>query len=213
MSKGSWPCSTHSRCQLPKTRDHRVRTVCPAMRRRQRSLVSRNLTSAVTACRRVAQQTDCTLVPFQEMFDQAIQQAPPDYWAADGVHPTMAGHAADGQDLAANDAADRLNDASRGSCDRTHCGSRGTGHPLPRSAAVRTLSGPGRSPAGLVHQRARRVGLCTDRNGQDPDRRSRNLRSPACRAACLLHDAADRPDRTEIAGIATVCRAVGLFSR
>ncbi len=45
------------------------------------------------ACRRVAEQLGCTLVPFQEMFDQAVQQAPPDYWAADGVHPTLAGHA------------------------------------------------------------------------------------------------------------------------
>jgi len=32
-------------------------------------------------------------VPFQEMFDKALKEAPPQYWAADGVHPSPAGHA------------------------------------------------------------------------------------------------------------------------
>ena len=32
------------------------------------------------------------LVPFQKMFDEAVKKAPPEYWAADGVHPTIAGH-------------------------------------------------------------------------------------------------------------------------
>ena len=31
-------------------------------------------------------------VPFQTMFDDATKLAPPNYWAADGVHPTLAGH-------------------------------------------------------------------------------------------------------------------------
>lgn len=31
-------------------------------------------------------------VPFQEMFDGLIEEAPPAHWAADGVHPTPAGH-------------------------------------------------------------------------------------------------------------------------
>ena len=30
-------------------------------------------------------------VPFQEAFDRAIELAEPTYWAADGVHPSMAG--------------------------------------------------------------------------------------------------------------------------
>jgi lysophospholipase L1-like esterase len=30
-------------------------------------------------------------VPFQKVFDEAIKHAPATYWAADGVHPTMAG--------------------------------------------------------------------------------------------------------------------------
>ncbi len=33
-------------------------------------------------------------VPFQSMFDEALSPStPPEYWAKDGVHPTMAGHA------------------------------------------------------------------------------------------------------------------------
>jgi lysophospholipase L1-like esterase len=31
-------------------------------------------------------------VPFQTMFDEATKQAPPEYWAGDGVHPSHAGH-------------------------------------------------------------------------------------------------------------------------
>lgn len=31
-------------------------------------------------------------VPFQSVFDDAIKRAEPAYWAADGVHPTLAGH-------------------------------------------------------------------------------------------------------------------------
>ena len=29
---------------------------------------------------------------FQAEFDRAVKLAPPAYWAADGVHPTPAGH-------------------------------------------------------------------------------------------------------------------------
>ncbi|NND96530.1 MAG: SGNH/GDSL hydrolase family protein [Pirellulaceae bacterium] len=45
------------------------------------------------ACLNVARNMSLTIVPFQSMFDDAVKQAPPNYWAADGVHPTMAGHA------------------------------------------------------------------------------------------------------------------------
>lgn len=31
-------------------------------------------------------------VPFQQMFNDAMTQAPADYWADDGVHPSSAGH-------------------------------------------------------------------------------------------------------------------------
>ena len=46
------------------------------------------------ACRRVADAMQCTWVPFQTMFDEATgEEVPPDYWAGDGVHPSLAGHA------------------------------------------------------------------------------------------------------------------------
>jgi len=32
------------------------------------------------------------VVPFQKMFDAALQRAPADYWIWDGVHPTYPGH-------------------------------------------------------------------------------------------------------------------------
>lgn len=35
---------------------------------------------------------DSVFVPFQAMFDAAVREAPPAYWASDGVHPTIAGH-------------------------------------------------------------------------------------------------------------------------
>lgn len=33
-----------------------------------------------------------TLVPFQQMFDEALNRAPAEFWAPDGVHPSLAGH-------------------------------------------------------------------------------------------------------------------------
>jgi len=45
------------------------------------------------AARRVAQRAHATFVPFQSMFDTAVQFAPPDHWAKDGVHPSPAGAA------------------------------------------------------------------------------------------------------------------------
>ena len=45
------------------------------------------------ACNRVAESMNLTLVEFQSMFNKACEKAPPTYWAHDGVHPTMAGHA------------------------------------------------------------------------------------------------------------------------
>jgi lysophospholipase L1-like esterase len=46
------------------------------------------------AAKRVAEAAGATWVPFQTMFDEAISDTtPPAYWAGDGVHPSMAGHA------------------------------------------------------------------------------------------------------------------------
>jgi len=41
----------------------------------------------------VAEQAGTIFVPFQAMFDEAVKHATPQYWAGDGVHPTLAGHA------------------------------------------------------------------------------------------------------------------------
>ena len=42
---------------------------------------------------KLAAELKLTFVPFQAMFDEAAKHAPPNYWAGDGVHPTLAGHA------------------------------------------------------------------------------------------------------------------------
>jgi len=41
---------------------------------------------------KLANEFGAVLVPFQSMFDDAAKQAPPEHWAADGVHPSAAGH-------------------------------------------------------------------------------------------------------------------------
>jgi lysophospholipase L1-like esterase len=41
---------------------------------------------------RVAERAGATFVPLHGLFEQLSHQAPPAYWAADGVHPTVAGH-------------------------------------------------------------------------------------------------------------------------
>src|SRR5881394_4430364 len=43
--------------------------------------------------RRVAQHAGASFVPLQAAFDDMVRQGAPQYWAADGVHPTPAGHA------------------------------------------------------------------------------------------------------------------------
>jgi lysophospholipase L1-like esterase len=44
------------------------------------------------AAARVAQHARATFVPLQSIFNERLRQAPAPYWAADGVHPTPAGH-------------------------------------------------------------------------------------------------------------------------
>jgi lysophospholipase L1-like esterase len=45
------------------------------------------------AAQRVAEQAGAVFVPFQKAFDQAINLAPPERWAKDGVHPSPDGAA------------------------------------------------------------------------------------------------------------------------
>jgi lysophospholipase L1-like esterase len=41
----------------------------------------------------LAREFGAVFVPFQEMFNEACQHAPAEYWLPDGVHPSPAGHA------------------------------------------------------------------------------------------------------------------------
>lgn len=43
------------------------------------------------AAKKISIQSGAIFVPFKIIFDEASKKAPPQYWAADGVHPTMAG--------------------------------------------------------------------------------------------------------------------------
>lgn len=43
--------------------------------------------------KKLADELKLTFVPFQTMFNKAVEAAPPTYWTGDGVHPTLAGHA------------------------------------------------------------------------------------------------------------------------
>jgi lysophospholipase L1-like esterase len=43
------------------------------------------------AAKKVAAEFKTIFVPFQSAFDEAVKNAPPQYWAADGVHPAVAG--------------------------------------------------------------------------------------------------------------------------
>lgn len=45
-----------------------------------------------TIVRTLADDFSATFVPFQSAFDEAVKAAPPEHWAADGVHPSLPGH-------------------------------------------------------------------------------------------------------------------------
>lgn len=45
------------------------------------------------AARRVADEHGALFVPFHSMFEAALEVAPPEHWAGDGVHPSAAGAA------------------------------------------------------------------------------------------------------------------------
>ncbi len=51
------------------------------------------------AAKKIASRHKTVFVPFQKMFDEAVKKAPPNYWAGDGVHPSLAGSALIAQTL------------------------------------------------------------------------------------------------------------------
>jgi acyl-CoA thioesterase-1 len=52
-----------------------------------------DLNPKIDVTRKLALEFGAELLPMDGLFAQAATQAPADYWAADGVHPTAAGHA------------------------------------------------------------------------------------------------------------------------
>lgn len=50
------------------------------------------LTGRRLAISKLAEEFDAIHIPLQSVFDAAFKRAPEEYWAADGVHPTPAGH-------------------------------------------------------------------------------------------------------------------------
>jgi len=52
-----------------------------------------DLDPKIAAVRDLAAETSSILVPLDRLFAEACRARPPEFWAADGVHPTPAGHA------------------------------------------------------------------------------------------------------------------------
>ncbi len=52
-----------------------------------------DLDPKIAVVRRLAREYHALLVPFDGLFAQAATRRPPAFWAADGVHPSSAGHA------------------------------------------------------------------------------------------------------------------------
>jgi lysophospholipase L1-like esterase len=50
------------------------------------------ITAYRDAARKAAEKYRAVWVPYQQVFNDAMKQAPAEYWAPDGVHPTPAGH-------------------------------------------------------------------------------------------------------------------------
>ena len=84
-----------------RTRAHRAGLVVTGAARRRtprrppepRRRTRREFDERREACRKVSDAFQCTWVPFQRMFDEAVENTEPAYWGGDGVHPSVAGHA------------------------------------------------------------------------------------------------------------------------
>jgi len=64
--------------------------VCPDIE--NRSLFVPELTERRKVVAEMADKFNAIHLPLQDVFDKAFQRAPQAHWAADGVHPTPAGH-------------------------------------------------------------------------------------------------------------------------
>lgn len=52
----------------------------------------KDVAEKAAATKRIAEKYDLPLIELQPVFDEACKNAPPSYWAQDGVHPTACGH-------------------------------------------------------------------------------------------------------------------------
>jgi acyl-CoA thioesterase I len=53
----------------------------------------RDLDPRIEVVHKLAEEFDAIMVPLDRIFAKAMKKREPAYWAADGVHPTLAGHA------------------------------------------------------------------------------------------------------------------------
>jgi lysophospholipase L1-like esterase len=59
----------------------------------QKKFWREDLDPKIQAVRELAREFNAIFIPFDGMFAAAAVKQAPEYWAADGVHPTQAGHA------------------------------------------------------------------------------------------------------------------------
>ncbi len=52
----------------------------------------KDVAEKAAVARKMAEKYGLPLIELQPAFDEACRKAPPEYWAADGVHPTACGH-------------------------------------------------------------------------------------------------------------------------
>lgn len=52
----------------------------------------KDVAEKAVVARRIAEKYGFPLIELQKAFDEACMKAPPEYWAYDGVHPTVCGH-------------------------------------------------------------------------------------------------------------------------
>lgn len=52
----------------------------------------KDVAEKAAVAKKIAEKFDLPLIELQPAFDEACTKAPPEYWTADGVHPTACGH-------------------------------------------------------------------------------------------------------------------------
>ncbi len=55
--------------------------------------LAKELNEKVEVVRKLAHNFDAKLIPLNDIFEKACLKSEPSFWALDGVHPTLAGHA------------------------------------------------------------------------------------------------------------------------